>query len=277
MNKIKEVCNNRYSTVMICKVLGVPRSTLYYKSIKRAEDPMIIEAVESSFTKSLKTYGQPRIKADLKLQDHNVSRLRIKRIMSAKNLVSCYNKARKPKINLPSNNDNHPNLLDRQFNYRKLREVIVSDTTYFDINGKWYYLCPLIDLHRREIVGYSVSAHRDQFMAVEAFYSTDFDLRETEIFHSDRGGEFKNHSIDKLLKAFGIKRSLSKKATPVDNAVIESFFQKIKIEFIDREVFTSIEDFKTKWSEYVFYFNNKRLHSSLGYSCPKDYIEKNKD
>ena len=268
MNMVSKKFSSKYRISSICKILDVPRSTYYYHPVESIESEEIITAVKESFTESHGTYGTPRIRADLKDLGHNVSRLRIGRIMASNNLVSCYTKKKSPKNKSSVNNTAHPNLVARQFNDRKEYEVIVSDTTYIDINKRWHYLCPILELSRRAIVGSNVSSRRDTSIAVNSLYSVDIDLRKIDIFHTDRGSEFNSKSIDAILEGFEIKRSLSGKGNPIDNAVIESFFKTVKIEFINRYKFDSIESFQSGWDAYVQWYNTKRRHSSLGYRPP---------
>jgi len=248
--------------------LGVPRSSYYYLPVKHIEDEEIVKAVENSFKESFRTYGTPRIREDLKALGHNVSRLRIGRIMIAKDLVSCYTKKKKPKVKTRVNTSSHPNLVARQFDGRKQHEVVVSDTTYIAISDKWHYLCSMLDLSRRAILSSCVAKSRDTSLVTNSLYNMNIDLREIDVFHTDRGSEFNSKAVDEILDAFKIKRSLSQKGTPIDNAVIESFFKTVKIEFINRHKFTNIESFLEGWNKYVYWYNNKRRHSSLGYQTP---------
>lgn len=77
--------------------------------------------------------------------------------------------------------------------------------------GKWHYICLLINLFNREIVGYSAGAKKDADLVYEAFLTSKINLSKIKIFHTDRVNEFKNKIIDEVLEAFNIKRSLSKK------------------------------------------------------------------
>jgi len=260
--------SGKYSTSKICSTLGVPRSSYYYRPVEFVEDEVIVKAVKTSFKESLCTYGTPRIREDLKEQGHNVSRLRIGRIMKTNNLVSCYTKKKRPKVKTHVNLSSHPNLVARQFDGRKEYEVVVSDTTYIDISGKWHYLCPMLDLSRRAILGSCVAKSRDTTLVTKSLYDMEIDLRKVDIFHTDRGSEFNSKVVDEILDGFSIRRSLSQKGTPVDNAVIESFFKTVKIEFINRYKFTSIESFIEGWNSYTYWYNYKRRHSSLGFQTP---------
>ena len=133
---------------------------------------------------------------------------------------------KKPKIKNSASSLSHPNVVDRQFHDRKQYEVIVSDTTYVDISSKWHYLCPMLELSRRDIFGSCVAKTRDTTLVIKSLYDMVIDLRKVDIFHTDRGSEFNSKAVDEILSAFNIRRSLSRKGTPVDNAVIESFLRQ---------------------------------------------------
>ncbi|SFR94875.1 IS3 family transposase, partial [Anaeromicropila populeti] len=92
-----------------------------------------------------------------------------------------------------------------------------------------------------------------------------------KVFHTDRGNEFKNKIIDEVLNAFKIKRSLSQKGCPYDNAVAEAGYKIIKTEFAFKRVFSSLEELKRELSDYVKWYNNKRIHGALNYMTPVEY------
>ncbi|BET39616.1 hypothetical protein SAP269_22050 (plasmid) [Spiroplasma ixodetis] len=93
-------------------------------------------------------------------------------------------------------------------------------------------------------------------------------LKNIQIFHSDRGNEFNNKTIDKLLLAFDITRSLSKKGCPYDNAVAEATFKTFKTEFINDKNFTSLIQLKLELFDDINWYNNIRIHSTLNYLTP---------
>ena len=96
-------------------------------------------------------------------------------------------------------------------------------------------------------------------------------LGDINIFHTDRGNEFKNQMIDETLEVFDIQRSLSHKGCPYDNAVAEATFKIIKTEFVKNQTFASLYQLRLKLAEYVNWFNNCRIHSSLEYQTPVQY------
>lgn len=107
----------------------------------------------------------------------------------------------------------------------------------------------------------------------QAFASIKYSLDSITIFHTDRGSEFINNAIDGVIETFEIRRSLSKKGCPYDNAVAESEFKVFKTEFANQHVFLSLDYLKLMLSDYVNWYNNIRIHSSLGYLMPMLFRE----
>lgn len=256
----------------MCDVLNIPRSTYYYESkIKELQSDKFTEDVIKSFKDNRKAYGTRRIKKDLANKGLVLSRRRIGRIMRENGLVSSYTVANYKIHKVTCNEAKIANIVDRDFDSKEHLDVVVSDLTYVRVNGQWNYVCLMLDLHNREIVGYSAGVHKDARLVYEAFASIKHDLSKVKVFHTDRGNEFKNNAIDSLLETFSIKRSLSKKGCPYDNAVAESTFKSFKKEFVYREIFESIDHLKLELFDFVNWYNNHRLHSSLGYMSPVDY------
>ncbi len=163
------------------------------------------------------------------------------------------------------------NGLDQEFTQEQPMEVVVSDLTYVRVQQKWHYICVLVDLHNREIIGHSAGPNKDAKLVQRAFATIPYSLNKLELFHTDRGSEFKNQLIDEALAVFGIDRSLSNKGTPYDNAVAEATFKSIKTEFVNGTVFSSQEELDRELFDYVNWFNNIRIHESLDYLTPREY------
>ncbi len=255
----------------MCKVLKISRATLYYKPKERKIDSSLEDEVIKSFKNSKKNYGTRKIKSDLKDLDMLASRRKISQIMNKYGLVSTYTVKQKPKNQGKVNDDDIDNLLKRQFKAERPMQYLTSDLTYVKVAGKWSYICLIIDLFNREIVGQSSGPNKDANLVMKAFNDVDRDLSDVEIFHTDRGSEFKNHSIEQILMTNSIKRSLSAKGKPIDNAVSESTYKIIKTEFAFNRSFNSQEELGLELFDYVNWFNNKRKHGSLNYSTPVQY------
>ena len=128
-------------------------------------------------------------------------------------------------------------------------------------------------LANRGIVGHSVGRARDAGLMLSAFCTLDFLLAGVQMFHTDRGGGFDNTRIDELLDMFDIKKSLSHKGNPYDNAVVESTNRLLKKELVYRNHYTTIEQLRHDLNDYVCWSDNRRLHSTLGYRSPKEFTE----
>ena len=195
----------------MCKVLNVPRSSVYYKHKIKDFDCDIDLLIIKIFKDSKKNYGSRKIKIKLLEYGYIVSLRRIRRIMSKYGLVSNYTIKQFKIHNSNVNDDNIPNIVDRKFNNRDLLEVVISDLTYVRVFNKWCYVCLIIDLFNREIIGYSASRHKDSSIVEKAFKSIKYDLNKISVFHSDRGNEFKNSVIENILdySIYGILNSLN--------------------------------------------------------------------
>lgn len=128
-----------------------------------------------------------------------------------------------------------------------------------------------MDLFNREIIGYAAGPNKDANLVFKAFSRVKTRLDHITVFHTDRGNEFKNKIIDEILETFKVKRSLSKKGCPYDNAVAEATFKIFKTEFANNYHFDSLDELELMLSDYINWFNNIRIHSTLNYLSPKDY------
>ena len=191
--------------------------------------------------------------------------------MTQKGLESAYSKSRFKVHSRKCNEAPIPNELDRQFDGQNQFAVVVSDLTYVRVNYKWNYICILVDLFNREIIGYSAGSHKNAALVYDAFATVKSNLKQIEMFHTDRGSEFNNQIIDEVLKTFQIKRSLSLKGCPYDNAVAESTFKIFKSEFVYGRNFVSLEALRLELGDYIHWFNHFRLHGSLGYMSPVEF------
>ncbi|MFR7777125.1 MAG: IS3 family transposase [Bifidobacterium adolescentis] len=266
---------SRYPISAQCRILGVPRST-YYWMIEHPEaervDP-IAGDVHAIWRDSHERYGARKIKAALERKGVTASRRRIVNIMKRRGMTSAYARRRFKPHKTRVNEARLANILDREFDGYEPRTHLASDLTYVRVGGKWAYVCLLIDLANRSIAGHSADTGRTADLVMAAFAALDFPLTEVEVFHTDRGGEFGNARIDELLDVFDIRRSPSRKGNPYDNAVVESTNRLLKKELIYRNHYTSLEQLRSDPDDYVWWSDNQRLHSTLGYRSPKEFTE----
>lgn len=255
----------------MCECLKISRKIYYYEKIPRPDESDLEQNIVSIFRENKDAYGTRKIKRALLKLSIVTSRRKIGEIMRKLGLVSKYTVAQyKPSLS-KTNEDKTANELQRQFNDHKPYAVVVSDLTYVRVNYKWNYVCMLVDLFNREIIGHSAGIHRDAALVYDAFATVAVDLRKIQMFHSDRGSEFKNRIIDEVIETFDIKRSLSMKGCPYDNAVAEANFKLFKTEFVYGRNFDSLQQLRHELDEYVTWFNNVRIHSSLNYLTPAEF------
>ena len=170
-----------------------------------------------------------------------------------------------------SSDHSFSNFLDQKFSQDAPNLVWVSDITYIRASAKWYYLCVVIDLFSRKVVGWNLSNKPDADLVIAAFMDAwhkrniNFGL----MFHSDRGSQYTAFSFRKLLDSLNVVQSFSKKGYPFDNAVCESFFKYLKKERTNRNSYHSFEELRLDLFDYIeSFYNNRRPHGSLGYLTP---------
>jgi transposase InsO family protein len=262
---------HKYCISAMCIVLKVSRSRVYYEPKTSKDETALEDAVQTAFEENRSLYGSRKLKRVLAKKGITLSRRRICRLMKRRGLEPAYTRKKYRNHNKKCNESSVPNLLDRQFHGQKRLAVVVSDLTYVRVGQRWNYVCILLDLHNREIIGYSSGTQKDALLVQAAFAKVKVNLAQIQMFHTDRGSEYDNELIDGLLDVFGINRSLSLKACPYDNAVAEATFKLIKTELIQRNIFGSAEHLALELADYVHWFNNIRIHGSLDYSTPSEF------
>lgn len=255
----------------MCEVLQIAKSTFYYEATGKPKNDELTNMIVEIFHKNRKAYGTRKLKVKLMERGFTVSRRRIGHIMKEQGLVSTYTIAQFKPTKTSCNEAKTANVLAREFDQTETKRFVVSDLTYVAVGNKWHYICVLIDLFNREIIGYSAGPNKDAALVSRAFSTVQGDLSQIQWFHTDRGSEFKNEKMDELLETFKIERSLSKKACPYDNAVAEATYKIMKTEFINQMSFNSLHHLELELFDYVNWFNKHRIHGTLGYLTPVQY------
>jgi len=238
----------------MCRILEISRSGYYKyrdKDFSKKKD-VHTDLVVKVFHESHQIYGARKIKKACEDQDVILSRRRIGRIMAEEGLVSRYTVAQFKPRRQKVNRDDVKNIIDQDFEGRSKNEVIVSDLTYVRVGNRWNYICVLVDLFNREIVGYSVGPRKTSQLVKEAFATVKGSLSNIQYFYSDRGMEFKSSLIEDLINTFDISRSLSEAGVPYDNAVAEATFKTIKTEFVYPNKFKILQQLRQELAVYVW-------------------------
>lgn len=255
----------------MCRLLNISRSLIYYKPKEKSCNSELENEIITIFKESRNNYGTRKIKDRLAKKGYQVSRRKIGQIMKKYGLVSNYTVKQYKVHTTKCNEEKIENIVNREFNRDQVLDAVVSDLTYINVNGKWNYICLILDLFNREIIGYAAGKSKTSSIVIKAFASIQRPLNEINILHTDRGNEFKNKAIDQLLNVFSIERSLSKKGCPYDNAVAEAAFKVVKTEFAFNKIFTDFEELEYQLFDYVNWYNNHRIHGSLDYLTHVEY------
>ena len=158
-----------------------------------------------------------------------------------------------------------PNLLNRDFEATMPNQKWVTDITEFSLFGQKLYLSPILDLYSRDIVSYTISA-RPVLSSMTSMLDKAFSHIPDStnlILHSDQGWQYQHKRYQEILKAKGIRQSMSRKGNCLDNAVIENFFGLLKSELLYLQEFDSIEHFKAELIDYLEYYNCRRIKVKL--------------
>lgn len=269
----------QYKIKTLCRVLRVHRST-YYKHFhsepapRTCQNQVIRKHILQIYTDYDNSLGAYKIRHVLE-RDYgiNISLGRVYRLMNSMNLPKRSTEKRRNK-NVWKDNGPCVNHLNQQFNPPCPNSVWASDFTYINVDGSFHYLCVVIDLFSRKVVGWSLSARHNVDLIIKAFEKAYSDRGEPKyvLFHSDQGAEYTSFSFRKLLENYNAVQSFPKKDYPYDNACCESFFRHMKRECIDRKTFRNSDELRLTCFEYINRYNSKRPHSSLG-NCTPNEIE----
>jgi transposase InsO family protein len=158
-----------------------------------------------------------------------------------------------------------PNLLDRDFRAVRPNLKWSTDITQFNLLGQKLYLSPIMDLFNGEIVSFALSSRPSFRPVIEMLKGAFQKIPDNTqlILHSDQGWQYQMRPYQKLLKEKGIRQSMSRKGNCYDNSVMENFFGILKSEFYHNKRFSSVEQFSNELSEYIDYYNNRRIKVKL--------------
>jgi putative transposase len=158
-----------------------------------------------------------------------------------------------------------PNLLKRDFKANIPNLKCTTDVTEFKLFGQKIYLSPIMDLFNGEIISYSFSTNPSFHQITEMLNSAFQKIPDNThlILHSDQGWQYQMRPYQKMLKDKGFRQSMSRKGNCYDNCVIENFFGLLKSELYTNQKFFSIDQFKLELTDYIDYYNNRRMKVKL--------------
>lgn len=263
----------------LCKVVDVSTSA-YYRwlqeptSKRQANDQRLDKAIVTIFNQHKARYGATRIYRTLKDEGWQVTEERVSRRMKVMGLAS--KAARKYTVTTDSDHNKYvsDNLLQQNFSARQANEKWVTDISYIPTDEGWLYLCVIIDLYSRAVIGWAMDKRMKTDLVCNALKMALFrrSMPKGVIIHSDKGSQYCSNDFQKLLKQHSLISSMSGKGCCYDNAACESFFGTLKVELVHDESYKTRVQAKSSIFEYIeAYYNTKRKHSTINYMTPKQF------
>lgn len=264
---------------MMCRVLAVSRSGFYAwlkrpVSAREHRRVLVGTAVEAAYTQFKRRYGAPRLTVELNEQGVPCSVNHVAALLNERGLKARNGKGFRYRPRTEAMSNVNDNLLRRGFAAEAPNHKWVSDITYIKAGRTWLYLAAVMDLFSRKIVGWTLDDHMRESLVLEALSMAvaQREVRKGALIHSDRGVQYRGNEYQETLRAYGLRCSMSRKGNCWDNAVMESFFSRLKVELIYAENYKTVQEAKSGIFEYIEMFHNRtRRHSALGYVSPHVY------
>lgn len=243
--------------------LRVPRSTFYYASLLGPKDEELRQKIEAVLDKH-PSYGHKRIALSL-----HVSKKPVLRVMKKYGIKPRRGRKRPWKRAVGEERAPSPNLLV-SFNPLYKNHVWVTDFTYLWWRGRWVYVCTIIDLWSRQVLGISIKTNHSALLVSEALLNALSVNPAAFILHSDQGSEYKSKLFRSILEDFKVTQSMSKKASPWQNGYQESFYGNWKVDIGDVNRLSSLGELTAEIYKSIYYYNNERIHTAL-LMTPKEF------
>ncbi len=268
-----------WPVTLMCDTLDVSPQGFYAWRTRPASaqqlrrDALLVE-IRAVHAEVKQRYGSPRIHAQLEAQGVGCSVNTVAKLMHDNDI-----RAKTARKFRNTTDSNHPlpvadNILSRQFDTPRPNAVWLGDITYIPTREGWLYLAAIEDLYSRMVVGWSMADTMTSRLVVDALEMAVARRLPDEglLTHSDRGSQYASDHYQRLLGQHGIACSMSGVGQCWDNAPMESFFASLKKELVHHEDYQTRAQARASIFEYIeVFYNNQRLHSSLGYVSPAAY------
>ena len=259
-----------------CQLLHVSKSVLYYtptKPFSSGSDLKILDAINNIYS-DFPSYGSRRIHAQLLRDGFNVGKKFVKKAMKYMGIEALY-----PKPKTTTANKEHYKYAYLLKDFRdyagrviieKTNQVWSTDITYIKLEKGFVYLAAIIDWHSKKILSWRLSNTMDISLVTSVLKDALALYPKPEIFNTDQGSQYTAKAHIDILKKHGIKISMDGKGRATDNICIERFWRSIKYEEIYLNEYKNIKSLNRAIEKYINSYNQKRLHSSIGYKTPNE-------
>ena len=243
---------------------------------KWLSDEALLKLIREIHAQTKAAYGSPRIFLELKSLGIPVSKGRVERLMREHGLRGRHKRRFKATTDSKHTLPVAANLLDQNFATERPDQAWTADITYIATGEGWLYLAIVLDLFTRQVVGWAMRERMTKELVMDALRMAWFRRRPAPglIHHSDRGSQYCSHDFQKLLVAFGMLPSMSRKGNCWDNATSESFFNSLKNERVHGVRYETRDAARADIFDYVeVFYNRVRRHSSLNGVSPVAFYE----
>jgi putative transposase len=263
-------CDPLLSINRQCKLLDLNRSTYYHEPATETEANLaLMRLIDEEYTRH-PVSGRRRMTAYLKRLGYPVNSKRIRRLMQLMGLEAIY-----PKPNLSKRYPKdtiYPYLL-RNYTIDRPYQVWSADITYIRMAQGFVYLTAIIDWFSRYVVSWRLSNTLDSHFCVEALKDA-LEIGHPEIFNTDQGVQYTSSDFVTVLVNAEIRISMDGKGRALDNIFIERLWRTVKYEHIYLHEYKTVKELSKGLEEFFFFYNNERLHQSLGYRPPQEVHQK---
>jgi putative transposase len=262
--------NPKISLKRQCQLLGINRSTIYYRGRAGSdEDVELMRLLDAQYTLT-PFYGYRRMTVYLQNLDYKINHKRVIRLMRKLGLEAIY-----PKPNLSKSNKEHlkfPYLL-REMKIERSDEVWATDITYIRLKGGFIYLLVIMDWHSRFVIDFEVSNSLESTVFVETLKRV-LEKGKPKIFNSDQGSQFTAIEWLKVLTEKGVQISMDGRGRCFDNIFVERLWRTVKQEEVYLKEYLDVWEAEESLRKYFDFYNYRRPHQSLGYQTPFEIYQK---
>ena len=277
-----------FPVVAACQAAGVSASAFSAWSASNRQEPSPADHKEVELVAEIRTihrqssgiYGSPRVHAELRRRGQRVNHKRVERLMATHGIVGHRPRRRRSLTKPDTVAPPAPDLLGRLFDPDRPDVAWCGDVTYIPTDEGWLYLASVLDLASRHLLGWSMGAHHDARLvtgALDAAVATRGRHRmDDTIFHSDRGREYTSAACIDTCQRLGLRRSMGRTGSCLDNAVAESWFATLKVELVDRCHYRTRAEARASIFRWIAWYNVHRLHSTNNYLPPLEWEQRHR-